>query len=247
MSIGEVKRKARERLKGKWIDAMAFVLLWLTAVVFLQSLIQFPFSWHWCVWNFVFLVANILFGGSFNYIMALYFLRLVRGKRSNLSVFREMWTNFPQKLAVFVYYLIFILLGTFVTGMIVAFVCTDVVMLGYVVIGLMSALAFIVGIYFAPVWFVLVDDPKIDPWDAIKKSAAMMFAHEGFWVLLIFSFIGWMILAGFTFGLGFVALLPYIMATHAVFYEEIKPTLLSQLRGAGRKVSLTVKVVIREV
>lgn len=40
--------------------------------------------------------------------------------------------------------------------------------------------------------------------------------------LLDLSFIGWIILCLFTLGIGFFWLQPYMVATHAAFYEDLK-------------------------
>ena len=43
--------------------------------------------------------------------------------------------------------------------------------------------------------------------------------------LLDLSFIGWAILCCFTLGIGFLFLAPYVEASHAAFYEDLKKEL----------------------
>ena len=70
--------------------------------------------------------------------------------------------------------------------------------------------------------FILKDNEQISAMDALKQSWEMMDGHKAqlFWLSL--SFIGWMILSIFTFGIGFLFLVPYIYTTFAHFYEDLK-------------------------
>lgn len=58
--------------------------------------------------------------------------------------------------------------------------------------------------------------------DALKKSRKMMKGHKGEFFVLGLSFIGWILLAILTLGVGFIALEPYMYATMAHFYEDLK-------------------------
>ena len=77
-----------------------------------------------------------------------------------------------------------------------------------------------IGLCMAP--YILKDDPQISAMDALMKSWQMTRGHKMklFWLGL--SFIGWIILSLCTFGLGFFLLAPYMEATFAHYYEDIK-------------------------
>ena len=70
--------------------------------------------------------------------------------------------------------------------------------------------------------FILEEHPELTANEAIDHSRAMMKGHKFdlFWLLL--SFIGWMILCLFTFGIGYLWLMPYIQTSIAGFYEDVK-------------------------
>lgn len=70
--------------------------------------------------------------------------------------------------------------------------------------------------------FILKDNPELSANKAINLSVRMMKGHKFdlFWLLL--SFIGWFILCIFTFGVGFLWLMPYIQTSLAEFYMEVK-------------------------
>ena len=70
--------------------------------------------------------------------------------------------------------------------------------------------------------FILDEFPELSPSETIHRSRMMMKGHKFdlFWLYL--SFIGWGILCLFTFGIGFLWLVPYMQTAEAAFYEEVK-------------------------
>ncbi|WP_159720757.1 DUF975 family protein [Streptococcus halichoeri] len=56
---------------------------------------------------------------------------------------------------------------------------------------------------------------------AITKSRELMDGHKWEFFVLQLSFIGWVILAYLTFGIGFIWLTPYIGATNAAYYNQL--------------------------
>lgn len=70
--------------------------------------------------------------------------------------------------------------------------------------------------------FVLADDPNIKYDAAIEESMRLMDGHKMQLFLIDLSMIGWWILSCLTFGIGFLFLGPYVMTTHAHFYEGLK-------------------------
>lgn len=71
--------------------------------------------------------------------------------------------------------------------------------------------------------FLLADDTVSHKSDAISQSRAMMNGHKGQLFLLHLSFIGWLILSIFTFGILYIFYVrPYMMSAEARFYETLK-------------------------
>ncbi len=75
---------------------------------------------------------------------------------------------------------------------------------------------------YALTFFILADDPSISALNAIKKSKEMMRGNKWKLFCLFLRFIGWMILALCTFGVGFLWLMPYMQMTLVKFYEDVK-------------------------
>ena len=69
----------------------------------------------------------------------------------------------------------------------------------------------------------------------------MMQGHKAdlFWLYL--SFLGWFILCCFTFGIGFFWLEPYVSASMAAFYDDLKADFEGQFGGADEATYNTVE------
>jgi uncharacterized membrane protein len=80
----------------------------------------------------------------------------------------------------------------------------------------------IFGMMFAQTPYILRDNESISAIDAMKQSARMMSGHKMDLFLLYLSFIGWVILAFLTLGIGFLFLAPYLNTTVAHYYEDLK-------------------------
>lgn len=70
--------------------------------------------------------------------------------------------------------------------------------------------------------YILLDYPELQYNSAIELSMKMMRGNKMRLFMLYLSFIGWAILALFTCGIGFFWLEPYVEASVAAFYEDVR-------------------------
>jgi uncharacterized membrane protein len=70
--------------------------------------------------------------------------------------------------------------------------------------------------------YILIDNPELSANQAIDLSQKMMKGHKFDMFILHLSFIGWIFLSIFTFGIGLLWLLPYMMTAQAAFYQDVK-------------------------
>ena len=70
--------------------------------------------------------------------------------------------------------------------------------------------------------FILEEHPELGANEAIDHSRAMMKGHKFDLFWLILSFIGWGFLCLFTFGIGYLWLVPYMSTSISAFYEDVK-------------------------
>lgn len=75
---------------------------------------------------------------------------------------------------------------------------------------------------YAMTYYIVLDNPDIDPLEAIRKSKEMMNGHKFELFTLHLSFLGWAILGIFTLGILYFWLIPYIDVTIANFYDSLK-------------------------
>ena len=130
------------------------------------------------------------------------FLRLIRGEDSSemvgdqFSVFSKYGRTLGTSLLMTLYILLWCLL--------------------FVIPGIIMSYAYAMTPY------IMNDRPDLDADDCIHESRMMMKGYKWKLFCLDLSFIGWAILCIFTLGIGLLWLQPYIEASHAKFYEELK-------------------------
>ena len=86
-----------------------------------------------------------------------------------------------------------------------------------VIPGIIKALAYFLTPY------ILADCPNVRATDALKLSMRITKGHKGDIFVMVLSFIGWLILSGFTFGILYIVYVgPYMNATYAGYYLELR-------------------------
>lgn len=69
--------------------------------------------------------------------------------------------------------------------------------------------------------YIVAEDPSVKAFDAIRQSVELTKGSCGRIFLFCLSFIGWGLLAGVTFGIGLLWLLPYIQLSYYNLYKEL--------------------------
>lgn len=151
--------------------------------------------------------ASIPFAGllvvcplSFGFMIC--FLRLVRGEDSSEMVGDQfnVFGKYGRYLGVSLLYTLYVLLWSLLL----------------IVPGIVKSYSYAMTPY------IVHDRPDLDADDCIHESRMMMKGYKWKLFCMDLSFIGWAILCCLTLGIGFLWLQPYIEASHAKFYEELK-------------------------
>lgn len=246
-SASEIRSAARAALSGRWADGalLAFIYLliswffsricfrhldaiWLGASSLASSLLL-PLGWGFCI---IFLLNRRGVEDSFN------IGHLFDG-------YKDFKRIFPALFVKELYVILWALLGAIVYFVIIWFVLRyDMVCIsspnpscvwegdgGYPpgedliewVIILIPALipAFIKSLSYSMTPFILYDNTEMGT-KAIDLSMKMMKGHKMELFILYLTFIGWGILCIFTLGIGYFWFAPYMNASLAEFYEEVK-------------------------
>jgi uncharacterized membrane protein len=79
----------------------------------------------------------------------------------------------------------------------------------------------IAGIRYSMSFYALCDNPDSGAMNALNKSKELMKGNKMQLFLLWLSFLGWAVCCIFTFGIGFLWLIPYMALSMVHFYEEM--------------------------
>ena len=202
----ELKQIALSKLKGKWFSA---VMVCLVAAIITES-VSFTMSMK-DIFNSTGTIAentsfnfgsliSLLLGGPVSLGLAGYFLNLLRDERAGFEDLLEGFRSFGKAFLLYVLIEVKTLLWTLLL----------------IIPGIIASFRYAMSFY------VLKDNPGISATDAIEASKEMMKGNKGRLFFLYFSFLGWAILSLITFGLGFLWLTPYVKASVAAFYEDLR-------------------------
>ncbi len=105
-----------------------------------------------------------------------------------------------------------------VVARILIMIYTFLWMLLFIIPGIVAAYSYAMTPY------ILAENPNLTAKEAINRSKLMMTGNRFRLFCLQLSFIGWMILSAFTYGIGTLWLNPYMQAATAAFYREVSGT-----------------------
>ena len=144
-------------------------------------------------------LVNFIIGGAVQLGYAVYLLKQYHRQETSIgdlfSQFFRFGTGFAQKFLVGLYTLLWTLL--------------------FIIPGLIKSLSY------AMTPFVLADDPNLTANQAITRSRELMDGHKWELFVLDLTFIGWELLGALTLGIGLLWVIPYKNAAYAAFYRQI--------------------------
>lgn len=190
-------------ISNKEIRAMAreqlggniFESIWLMALVvcLIHSMIM-------GVANYI-VVGGLLVGGPMIYGCCHIFLQLARGKREiNLEDLFQGFRQFVDLLLLNLLINLFVFLWSLL----------------FIIPGIVKNCAYSMAFY------IKHDNPSYDWETCMQESSAMMQGHKWQYFCLQLSFIGWHLVSLMTCGVGALWVSPYIQASKANFYEQLK-------------------------
>lgn len=172
---------------------------WFTAVLLYLIYTTLAFIPNFIGGNIALILSHVISGPLLLGLISC-FLGLVRNNELVFEKLFDGFSNFPNAFFTYLLRYIFIILWT-----------------------LLFIIPGIVAIYkYSMVFYILKDNPDMTALNVITKSKEMMYGYKGKLFCLHLSFIGWDILCLFTLGIGFLWLSPYIQASEANFYQNLK-------------------------
>ena len=190
----ELKAMAKEQIRGN-IGALFVITLIIGGISFLAGLIlgMIPMGS---------LIVSLIITPAFSLSTLRIYLALVNSgqkpePRDAFSGFDDFWsafkTTFPTGLFTFLWSLLFIIPGI------------------------------IKGYSYSMAMYIVAENPGISALEAIDRSKKMMDGHKMEFFILYLSFYVWALLTVITFGIAGIWTIPYMNATLANFYNEVKP------------------------
>lgn len=104
-----------------------------------------------------------------------------------------------------------IILGCFLTGLF-----TVLWSLLFIIPGIIASISY------SMVYYLYADGCEDSAMEVIKKSKMMMNGYKMDYFVFQFSFIGWFLLCGLTFGILYIWIIPYYVAANTLFLKKVK-------------------------
>lgn len=229
MTRAELKQQAKDSLKGRWGTAIAIVLIYELILSGLSLAANFiPFVGT----TAVFIISIPI---AYGYIGQM--LKFTRGEEVGLcDYFKIGFDNFGKAWSITGHTLLKLLPA------LIAYVASVFIFIGAMMVAIENGdaesfiIAVIVGIvaFIASIIFLMVksylyvltdyignDQNELDGKACVEKSQSLMKGHRFEYFVLQLSFLGWIILAMLTFGIGLIFLEPYMQVTNVKFFESL--------------------------
>ena len=196
MENNQIMKEAQESLKGKWGISIAACLIAGVITIMITILGGYLINEDWGG-NLLSLFVTPPIGVG----LALFFLNIHTGNKLEIKTifnpFKEVWLN-----SVLAYFMMIV-----------------IILIGFLLFFIPGVIA---TLMFSQVLYIIAEDNKIDPYNALVKSKKMMEGNKWklFKIWLIILLLA--IVCILTLGIGFIWLAPYQNAVYAKFYNVIK-------------------------
>lgn len=231
-SSAQLKKMARTALSGKWKTAAMFTLLntllnmglSLCSTPFENSTSTMGIAIGWIISVIVSLITGLFSAGS-----VFFYLNICRGCEYSYKNLFYAFKADPDRFLIVTLVtsaptLLFTLPSLLVpvpseTASLSLWFTYMITVMGSLYAGII--VSWILSLFFALSYYLLLDYPEMGAMDALKLSANLMKGNKGRYIYISLSFIGWIILSVFTLGIALFWIEPYINATRACFYGDI--------------------------
>ncbi len=146
------------------------------------------------------LAGVILLGGPLTLGLVIFIKTLFREDKAEFETLFKGLDHFMPSMITYIIEKLFILLWSLL----------------FIIPGVIKMYAYSMSMY------LLEEDPTLEPTDVLKKSQAMMRGHKWRLFCLDFSYIGWLLLSPFTFGILLLWIIPWMQLARYKFYLDLK-------------------------
>ena len=243
MKASEIRRQAREALRGKWGKSVCITLAYIV-IVFIILLITELFESGSVIKTIVQIIQifiNVPLSLGFAYSM----IKIKRNEEVRPFDFLKIgFKNFGRawKLDLRIFLKLIVPIIILIIGLVFIYVAlfgatlvvyelsdveldwnllSNIFYIGIAIYLLGLILSIIFGLLYSLVFMVAYDNPYMAASVAVNKSAELMRGNRWKFFVLILSFLGWAILGILSLGIGLLWLIPYVQVTGVCFYDEL--------------------------
>jgi uncharacterized membrane protein len=145
-------------------------------------------------------IGSIIFSGVLLFGLNAYFLDLIRKQETSFSHLFSGFNYFVQTLLIYLLSALYIILWSLLL----------------IIPGIMKAFSY------SMTYYILKDNPNMEAGQVIDASSSLMEGHRWRLFVLSLSFFWWFMLVCVTAGIALVYVGPYMSATFAGFYQDLK-------------------------
>ncbi len=190
-----MRKGAREALRGRWTEAVKATLIFAAVAVLPTIIIDSIFDKDFA--RILVFLYSLAVSGPISLGYTSFMLKIIRNENVDPSEVLSGFERYGTAIVLYAVMSIFIFLWALL----------------FIIPGIIAMYRYRLA------FMVLCDNPHIGSFEAINESKRLMSGNKGKLFLLDLTFIGWMILAAMTFGIGYLALYPYMIAASVIFYE----------------------------
>ena len=196
MENKQIMKEAQESLKGKWGISIAACLIAGAIAIMITILGGYLINEDWGG-NILSLFITPPIGVG----LALFFLNVHDGNKLEINTifnpFKEVWIN-----SVLAYFMMVVIIS-----------------IGFILLVIPGIIA---TLMFSQVLYIIAEDNKIDPYNALVKSKKMMEGNKWKLFKILLRILLLAIVCILTLGIGFIWLAPYQNAVYSKFYKVVK-------------------------
>lgn len=216
MNYADIRKQAREDLKGNWTTAVVSVLIFSIIIGTTESFGYAPIA----IFSILGLVASIILTGPLNYGLNLIFLKISRKEKAEVGDLfvgfnDNMWNKVSAGLSILVY--------TFLWSLLL------------IIPGIIASYSY------SMTYFIMKDNPQLTAEQAITKSKVLMRGNKLKLFCLDLTFIGWIFLGILSLGIGMFWVTSYMNSARAIFYQEITGKTFSTDLGDEKQENTVIK------
>lgn len=243
MVSSEFRKEAREKLTGKWGKVVCISLLYF-ALSFIITLLEertLGFA------NTVVTILGLLIEIPLGFGLVTCFVKLFNGEdvkfydflSFGFDQFGKSWGISLRIVLKLIFPIIMILASTFVVtvgsmllsnAILFSYWYGTAINVGYVIITILGVITLIYSYiymitrayYYDLAYIIAAENPKMTSKEAVSRSSRLMFKHRWKLFVLQLSFIGWIILAILTLGIGVLWIAPYMHFAKISFYKHLE-------------------------